>query len=49
MIGRLAIQIQSADVLALVGAGLILMRGFVNIQEGHDREQQAGPSVANMN
>jgi hypothetical protein len=43
MIGRLAIQIQPADVLALVGAGYILVRGFVNIREGHDREQQAVP------
>jgi hypothetical protein len=41
MIARLAIQIQAADVLALVGAGYILVRGFVNIQEGHDRQQQA--------
>jgi hypothetical protein len=34
MIARLAIQIQAADVLALAGAGCILVRGFVNIQEG---------------
>jgi hypothetical protein len=41
MIARLAIQIQAADVVALAGAGYVLVRGFVNIQEGHDREQQA--------
>jgi hypothetical protein len=37
MIGRLAVQIQPADVLALAGTAYVLVRGFVNIQEGHKR------------
>jgi hypothetical protein len=37
MIARLAVQIQPADVLALVGAAGVLVHGLVNIQEGHDQ------------
>jgi hypothetical protein len=34
MIARLAIQIQAADVVALVGAAYLLVRGLVHIQAG---------------
>jgi hypothetical protein len=37
MIARLAVRIDPTDVLALVGAAYVLVRGLVNIQEGQVR------------
>jgi hypothetical protein len=36
LLGSLAVQMQPVDVLALVGAGYILVRGLVNIGPGSD-------------
>jgi hypothetical protein len=37
MIARLAVRIDPTDVVALVGVAYVLVRGLVNIQEGHVR------------
>ena len=37
MLRRLAITISSADVLGLFASGYLLVRGLVDIQEGHER------------